>query len=354
MSRTIFCLGGRSHYENATSDLLAFFLDPQEEHGLKTLFIDALIEVADLSGAYGEELTVMRERRTENNKRLDLLIQDSLSLLVIENKHWATDNNPFADYEAYVRGLAAGPLARACEFVLLGFQGEARDRAIPPLWKQVRYDAWLDAIERRLRRSVLDDRWRILTYEFITHLRIESQFYSPELVDGMLRAIRAGGGPRRRRYVDTELAKIALHVLPRLRERLGMQEVRQGVWSTDDADQGWPGGDALDFQVREHKSSDATVSLAVRYSYDAPIEPTQQLLLVAWIRAGAAPRAALAEARRTALSEMDFRQIQGPSADRYWATGTAHVLDLLDTTLDVATDALARVYGHMVSAQTTD
>jgi hypothetical protein len=39
--RTIFSLGGRGYYENAASDLLAFFMKPDAEHGFGPLFLEA-------------------------------------------------------------------------------------------------------------------------------------------------------------------------------------------------------------------------------------------------------------------------------------------------------------------------
>lgn len=40
---SIFALGGRGYYENPTTDLLAFFLDPAQVHGLEECFLTALL-----------------------------------------------------------------------------------------------------------------------------------------------------------------------------------------------------------------------------------------------------------------------------------------------------------------------
>jgi len=42
--KTFFDVGARGHYENPTTDLLAFFIDPDEEHGLGDCFLRALLE----------------------------------------------------------------------------------------------------------------------------------------------------------------------------------------------------------------------------------------------------------------------------------------------------------------------
>ena len=42
--RSIFDVADLSHRETANSNLLAYFLDPEEEHGLSKMFLTSLIE----------------------------------------------------------------------------------------------------------------------------------------------------------------------------------------------------------------------------------------------------------------------------------------------------------------------
>ena len=42
LEKTIFSIGGRGHYENPTSDILAFYLDHEAEHQLGSLVLDSL------------------------------------------------------------------------------------------------------------------------------------------------------------------------------------------------------------------------------------------------------------------------------------------------------------------------
>ena len=55
--RTIFSIGGRGYYENAASDMLAFFLRPHEEHGFGTIFLSVFFECM---GKKENERMVMR------------------------------------------------------------------------------------------------------------------------------------------------------------------------------------------------------------------------------------------------------------------------------------------------------
>ena len=44
--KTFFSIGGRGYYEDPTSDVLAFYLDPNEEHGLGDLVLQSLVTVS--------------------------------------------------------------------------------------------------------------------------------------------------------------------------------------------------------------------------------------------------------------------------------------------------------------------
>src|SRR5690625_966789 len=98
---TFFDVGMRGHYENPTTDLLAFFLDPARQHNLGDSFsrglLDAIGVEADEAGAV---VSVKREVAT-NGGRIDLVIEFEQLLLVVECKIYHHQNNPFKAYEAY-------------------------------------------------------------------------------------------------------------------------------------------------------------------------------------------------------------------------------------------------------------
>lgn len=98
---TFLSIGGRGYYENPASDLLQFFLVPSNAHGLNTLFIDALLTVANTSVKSDslKTLTVQREVLTENNNRIDLRLKTEGWIMLIENKIWHEQVNPFEDYK---------------------------------------------------------------------------------------------------------------------------------------------------------------------------------------------------------------------------------------------------------------
>lgn len=97
---------GYPSYENVASNLLAYFLDPTEGHGLGTLFLDALLAPLELKNLSFK--AVEREASTQDSKRLDLLIEFESCVIGVENKLYAAAYNPFDAYLAHLRSKANG------------------------------------------------------------------------------------------------------------------------------------------------------------------------------------------------------------------------------------------------------
>jgi hypothetical protein len=109
--RTFLEIAGYPHYENVCSNILAFFLDPEESHGLGTLVLDALAKVGNIATAdegMGGSVSVAREVTTDKGNRIDLLIESDDRAVVIENKIHAAARNPFEDYANYLDHMADG------------------------------------------------------------------------------------------------------------------------------------------------------------------------------------------------------------------------------------------------------
>src|SRR5690554_3974156 len=66
---SIFSIGGRGYYENPTTELLAYFLDPAQTHGLGACFLDALLGCLKTAENLTARLreTPRREVTTHNN-----------------------------------------------------------------------------------------------------------------------------------------------------------------------------------------------------------------------------------------------------------------------------------------------
>ncbi len=109
--QTFMEIAGYPHYENVCSNILAFFMDPEESHGLGTLVLDALVSAGNIAAADEEvnsNISVEREVSTSAGNRIDILIESDTQAVLVENKIYASVNNPFDDYSAYLDQIADG------------------------------------------------------------------------------------------------------------------------------------------------------------------------------------------------------------------------------------------------------
>jgi hypothetical protein len=105
INRTFMQISGYPHYENVCSNILAFFLDPKNEHGLKDLCYQALLSCIrekspQLIASEVQEAKVIKVGREVdcNGKRLDLLLESDQFVIGIENKIW---HHLFNELEVY-------------------------------------------------------------------------------------------------------------------------------------------------------------------------------------------------------------------------------------------------------------
>jgi hypothetical protein len=107
--RTFMDIAGIPHSEDACSNVLAFYMDPEESHGLGILVLDALANAANITAAdegVGGNVSVDCEVGTDAGKRIDILITSDDHAIVIENKIHAPADNPFDDYAAHLDKIA--------------------------------------------------------------------------------------------------------------------------------------------------------------------------------------------------------------------------------------------------------
>jgi PD-(D/E)XK nuclease superfamily len=94
--RTFMEIAGYPHYENVCSNILAFFMDPEESHGFGPLVLDALTSIgngAETERMIGASVSVDREVVTSKGNKIDLLITSDNHVVLIENKIYAAAND---------------------------------------------------------------------------------------------------------------------------------------------------------------------------------------------------------------------------------------------------------------------
>jgi len=174
--KNIFSIGARGYYENPTSDILAFFLDPSEEHGFGTLFLESLMTCIsnktklDVQSLQMTLITApSRETETLKKKRIDLILEGPDWVIVIENKLLSAVNNPLDDYEDYVRNYYHNKKAA---YIFLS-SAEPDDITIYN-WPFITYRELLKVIEENLRKYRFNHgnkKWKVILREFILNLK---------------------------------------------------------------------------------------------------------------------------------------------------------------------------------------
>src|SRR5574343_550947 len=98
----IFRIGSRYYFENPTTDLLSFYINPDNEHPFNDIILKALLKTLSLDIDTRQLLSITREQYTFANKRIDLIIEFDKDIVVIETKIKTTINNPFDSYDEYI------------------------------------------------------------------------------------------------------------------------------------------------------------------------------------------------------------------------------------------------------------
>lgn len=140
---TVFQICGFPHYENVISNVLAFFLNPENNHGLGTLVVDSLLEAASFDSSEIElQFEVERETKTDSGNFIDIFLRSAALNVAIENKINAPLYNDLSDYWDYSKIGCE----RAFGIVLSVFG------TIPnnPNFVSVTYLQFFDSIKRRL------------------------------------------------------------------------------------------------------------------------------------------------------------------------------------------------------------
>lgn len=105
---TFMEVSGYPHYENVCSNILGFFFDPHEEHGLGNLLLTAFLKMTNHAEVeIPSAVTISREYVCEQDKRIDLVIDCESFTLGIENKIYHWEANDFGIYERALAVLGA-------------------------------------------------------------------------------------------------------------------------------------------------------------------------------------------------------------------------------------------------------
>jgi PD-(D/E)XK nuclease superfamily len=174
-------IAGRGNLENVTSNLLAFFLNPQEDHGLRSVVLESLLELVcpgiDTQECRPGDVEVKREQRCEptghqpclpTDKKLDILVWLKQHVIGIENKVDAPVYNDLKEY-----GVFLDEISKPNRFpvkVLLTLRRVKQMPADSGGFQHVRYSALFKGIRSRLKGVDGPSKYLMLLNDFMTTL----------------------------------------------------------------------------------------------------------------------------------------------------------------------------------------
>lgn len=179
---TIFDTALNNHHENPITELLAFFLNPNEKHGLGSSFYNGFIETIKYHEKYsefefGEILRVVTQQTTDKGNKIDLWFETDTALVIIEVKVYHIQNNPFKDYVSWgnkTLGLInkAQPdsqFQKQLLTVILSPSGECSQ----DFWIGIAYSEFSTETKNTLGLQIIQNplnKWGIFARDFLLHL----------------------------------------------------------------------------------------------------------------------------------------------------------------------------------------
>lgn len=172
--KNFFDTASRKYYENPTTELLSFFLNPLEVHNLNTLFFNGLIDciakkVNKDPATFGEFISVETEVCTLDGKRIDLIIETTKNLLIFECKIYHIQNNPIKSYINYAKRRVLNTLLKPLYFVLsIDGVSEFQEDS----WNGISYENLVYAVNNFIPSYKIDiqNKWFTFAKEFLNHL----------------------------------------------------------------------------------------------------------------------------------------------------------------------------------------
>ena len=168
---TFFDSAFRKHHENPTTELLSFFLDPNEAHGLNDAFYKGLtkaiyekISQQDF-GAF-QDLAI--EHVTEDHKRIDLWVETETTLIVVEAKINNQQNNPVPSYQKWAKTKVKNTKKNVI-YMVLNVDGKTSFKDWSALSFHVLSHYISDFLAQQSLKNPLN-KWFILAREFLLHL----------------------------------------------------------------------------------------------------------------------------------------------------------------------------------------
>lgn len=163
---TVFDIGTKGYFEDPTTEVLAFYLDPLRPHGCGDMVLRCFIETfaPDVVLEQGASAKVRTQVVTSTGKRLDLVVESDRWILAVEHKVFSHATNPFDEYELHIEKSRAG--RRALLIYLSPTGASPRDA-----WVGVSHGSFAEHLLSCLGEHADSNKWRHYLRDFAIHLK---------------------------------------------------------------------------------------------------------------------------------------------------------------------------------------
>lgn len=257
--KTLFDIGTRGYFENPTTDLLAFFLDPDAEHGFGNAVLSALLECLpdQYQPVRAEQYLIrspVREWVTSQQQRIDLVLESERWVLAIEHKVYHDLSNDFVHYSDDLSLRLPGKDSRQVLCGVLSPEGLAPHSTG---WLGIRYADFL----ARLRTAVGslyeqhgESKWLLFLREFVMHM--ENLTVTDTLTDAQEKYVleHLGEIEALAQAKNDALESLRYRLQEGVNRRLGDLELTITPWKEN-----WPVGPAFRFVPHGWKGNSSVV-----------------------------------------------------------------------------------------------
>lgn len=183
--RTFFTITGLRHYENAWSNIYAYYCNPTEDHNLGDVFVRALEQLilkhthkaVTLNGWWiRREVTANQRSKDDTSKRIDIVIQDWDYSIIIENKVHHILNNDLELYWESIKYPKENKIGLVLSLRPMNIRNDN--------WINITHFEWITCVKNILskRENKLDLRTSIYLEDFMATVEQLSNNSQDELV----------------------------------------------------------------------------------------------------------------------------------------------------------------------------
>lgn len=232
---TFMEIAGYPHYENVCSNILAFFFDSNENHNLKELFVESILEClkCDYNEIDYRVISVRREELTTKGNRIDLVIECEDIIIVIENKIWAKLHNELSDYKLFIHKKYKNKTKR---FVVLSLnktmsKAEEKERG----FVNITHESFIEVIQQKIGSRLIHANNKYIPF-LLDFLETTLNHTKPEIMNEEMQKFFIEEKEnienlfKEKEKIDKVINRIAKSVRNQLEDVRGYPNIKQSIW----------------------------------------------------------------------------------------------------------------------------